>query len=108
MSRNLPYVRVADTVAFPTQQAVCWFINKTPFIGSDIELGLAVPASNDTLNMMDHQILSNIERLYDLTALRGDTASRPTENLHQYFDTDLGIPIWWNGTNWINASNTIV
>jgi hypothetical protein len=25
-----------------------------------------------------------------------------------YFDTDLGIPIWWNGTNWINASGTVV
>lgn len=24
------------------------------------------------------------------------------------FDTDLGIPIWWNGTDWVNSSGTIV
>jgi hypothetical protein len=25
-----------------------------------------------------------------------------------YFDTTLGIPIWWNGTNWVNASGASV
>ena len=43
--------------------------------------------------------------------LRGDTASRPSANKYiglQYFDTTLGIPIWWNGTIWVNASGTQV
>ena len=26
----------------------------------------------------------------------------------QYFDTDLGIPIWWNGADWVDASGTVV
>jgi hypothetical protein len=45
----------------------------------------------------------------------GTTANRPanTTNIklqvgQYYFDTTLGIPIWWNGTNWVNASGTVV
>lgn len=41
----------------------------------------------------------------------GTTANRPTENLQvgqYYFDTSLGYPIYWNGTNWINAAGTVV
>jgi hypothetical protein len=26
----------------------------------------------------------------------------------QYFDTDLGIPIWWDGADWVDASGTVV
>jgi hypothetical protein len=41
----------------------------------------------------------------------GTTAARPTANLEIgqfYYDTTLGIPIWWNGTVWKNASGTTV
>ena len=45
----------------------------------------------------------------------GTTANRPVNTgviklrIGQfYFDTTLGIPIWWNGTNWVNASGTTV
>jgi hypothetical protein len=41
----------------------------------------------------------------------GATTVRPTVNLligQQFFDTTLGIPIWWNGTVWKNASGTTV
>lgn len=41
----------------------------------------------------------------------GATANRPTERLEvgqYYFDTTLGIPIWYDGTNWINAAGTVV
>jgi len=41
----------------------------------------------------------------------GTTALRPTFKLQVgqfYFDTTLGIPIWWDGTAWINASGTAV
>lgn len=40
----------------------------------------------------------------------GDTLSRPsTPNAGQiYFDTDLGIPIWYNGTNWVDATGATV
>lgn len=35
----------------------------------------------------------------------GTTEQRPTENLvvgQQYFDTTLGVPVYWNGTKWHN------
>ena len=41
----------------------------------------------------------------------GTTAGRPTTFLvigQQYYDTTLGIPIWYNGTVWKNASGTTV
>lgn len=41
----------------------------------------------------------------------GTTAARPTERLQvgqYYFDTTIGRPIWYNGTNWINAAGTVV
>ena len=44
----------------------------------------------------------------------GSTADRPTTNLaigQQYFDTDLGttgIPIWWDGSDWVDATGTVV
>lgn len=42
---------------------------------------------------------------------KGTTVLRPTELLatgQTYFDTTLGIPIWWNGTVWINAAGAPV
>ena len=39
----------------------------------------------------------------------GTTANRPTKNLfvsRTYFDTTLGIPIWWNGSSWKKADGT--
>jgi hypothetical protein len=41
----------------------------------------------------------------------GLTADRPTERLEvgqYYFDTTLGIPIWYDGTNWVDATGTVV
>jgi hypothetical protein len=45
----------------------------------------------------------------------GLTADRPISTTfiklqigQQYFDTTIGRPIWWNGTNWINAAGTVV
>jgi len=41
----------------------------------------------------------------------GTTADRPTERLmvgQYYFDTTVGLPIYWNGTNWIDAAGNVV
>ena len=47
--------------------------------------------------------------------LSGDTASRPVDTGDiklrvgdQYFDTTIGLPIWWDGTDWIDAAGTVV
>lgn len=40
---------------------------------------------------------------------RYTTAGRPTPSIGMnIFDTTLGIPIWYNGSNWINAAGTVV
>jgi hypothetical protein len=42
--------------------------------------------------------------------ISGTSAERPAINLHigqTYFDTTAGIPIWWNGTDWVDASGLV-
>jgi len=64
---------------------------------------------------------SNVLRLYFnqidnftrgiLIPAYGTTSERPTERLtlgQTYFDTTLNIPIWYNGTNWVNTAGTTV
>lgn len=45
-----------------------------------------------------------------LPFLVGTTLERPEdpEIGQMYFDTDLGIPIWWSGSIWVNASGNDV
>ena len=41
----------------------------------------------------------------------GTTANRPVQQLQIgqfYFDTTLGYPIWYDGTDWVDASGTVV
>lgn len=40
----------------------------------------------------------------------GETAGRPIapELYEMYFDTDLGLPIWYDGTNWVDATGATV
>lgn len=40
----------------------------------------------------------------------GTTAARPAVRPtgYMYFDSTLGIPIWWSGANWVNASGATV
>jgi hypothetical protein len=41
----------------------------------------------------------------------GTTADRPITNLvvgDYYFDTTLNLPIWYDGTDWIDAAGTVV
>lgn len=41
----------------------------------------------------------------------GLTADRPIDRLQVgqfYFDVTLSIPIWWSGTDWVDATGTVV
>lgn len=71
-------------------------------------------------------LVGNFPIRYDLTpkifgnnsyeATNGPTAARPSFGTssvgggvgHRYFDTDLGKPIYWNGSNWVDATGTTV
>jgi hypothetical protein len=43
-------------------------------------------------------------------AAAGTTAQRPTTRAlgFRYFDNTLGIPIWWNGSDWVDATGSVV
>ena len=44
------------------------------------------------------------------TPQNGATADRPTQNLQLgqfYFDTTLGYPVWYDGTDWVDATGTV-
>lgn len=50
-----------------------------------------------------------IDRTVRAVREAGPTANRPTARLwvgRQYFDTDLGYPVWYDGSQWVDASGT--
>lgn len=51
--------------------------------------------------------LQVVNRQY--VTLNGPSASRPTSSIvgQFYFDTTLGIPIWWAGTKFVDATGTV-
>jgi hypothetical protein len=60
----------------------------------------------DAANVQTQQAINTLS-----TPSAGTTALRPSTGLlvgQFYFDTSLGIPIWWNGTNWVDATGTVV
>jgi hypothetical protein len=81
----------------------------------------ALPIPTPEYDTHQQELFSNALRLYfnrldafniaSSTPASGITAARPTTRLlvgQFYFDTTLGIPIWWDGTAWKNASGTAV
>ena len=64
---------------------------------------------NNALRLYFNQVDSVTQNI--LIPTSGATADRPTQDLQVgqfYFDTDLNLPIWYDGTNWIDAAGTVV
>jgi hypothetical protein len=64
---------------------------------------------NNALRLYFNQIDNFAQALY--IPASGTTANRPTDRVQIgqfYFDTTINRPIWYDGTNWINAAGTIV
>jgi len=71
----------------------------------------------DQMNNALRQYFAQIDNFTQALVIpnSGTTANRPINTGNPklqigqyYFDTTLNRPIWWNGTNWINASGTTV
>ena len=66
---------------------------------------------NNIINNTSIQtIRSNYDNFTPVLKNGGITSRRPT-NVgagFQYFDTTLKKPIWWNGTDWVDATGTVV
>lgn len=52
--------------------------------------------------------LSVVSRKY--VTLNGTSANRPTSSVigQRYFDTTLGLPVYWNGTAFVDAAGNVV
>jgi hypothetical protein len=68
---------------------------------------------DDQLNYSLRLYFNNLDSF--LTAIstpqNGATSDRPVQNLQVgqfYFDTTLGYPIWYDGTDWVDSSGTVV
>lgn len=50
------------------------------------------------------------ERAKAINEAGGTTANRPAnpDTFQTYFDSTLGIPIWYNGTEWVDATGSTV
>lgn len=60
-------------------------------------------------NQVDNISQAVVNPRYGTTANRPiSVAQLPLAIGQTYYDTTLGIPIWWNGTVWKNASGTTV
>ena len=66
------------------------------------------------------QLTKNGQEIYPVTHKivvvdlfeNGTTTDRPTLTSsdvgYTFFDTTVGKPIWWDGTNWVDATGTTV
>jgi len=79
------------------------------------KLPVDYPLVRDTPSLQAFAI--TVHRMYHSIAAvfnypdNGITSQRPTLNTtvgQVYFDRTLGVPIWWNGTAWVNASGVAV
>jgi hypothetical protein len=81
----------------------------------------ALPLATDEYNRQYTDQLNNILRIYFTQVdsftqnatipSSGLTADRPVLNLKIgdfYFDTTLTLPIWWTGSDWVDAAGNVV
>jgi hypothetical protein len=71
----------------------------------------------DEINNALRQYFAQVDNFTQASVIpdSGVTADRPLDTGNPqlqigqyYFDTTLGIPIWWDGTNWVDATGTTV
>ena len=67
---------------------------------------------NVLVSSIDYSILTNINStIFTKTKLGLGMSTRPTSDLYVgycHYDNGLKKPIWWTGTNWVDANGTTV
>ena len=87
-----------------------WFIDRSKIINTPSSAIDALPPDN---SITDNNVSMNIKIGESATHFgwEGSTSDRPVLSKasgQPYLDTDLGQPIWWNGTDWVDAlGNTV-
>ena len=75
------------------------------FTGAEREL--TVDTTNWNIRVHDGSTTGGVPTVMLMSGVSGD---RPTNVMvgQPYFDTTLGYPVWWDGTNWVDSSGTSV
>lgn len=70
------------------------------------------PAVKDALRLTYQGVKDANDAVVALAPQSGATSARPSSTTikagQQYFDTTLGIPVFWSGTAWVNMGGTEV
>jgi len=100
-----------------TKYVKCCGFAEHPF-DSEIEVLVTCPCQelyidNEVLNKTNkrskwNESTENPEFTIDTITLDDSIRPKRPRIGNMFFDTDLGIPIWWDGSNWINSIGTIV
>lgn len=71
------------------------------------EGSLLYKKSNKEMRVFNGEVISIMNN--DISGM-GNSSSRPSQvtNGFMYYDTTLNKPIWWNGTNWVDATGATV
>jgi len=88
--------------------------NKTAGTGASgkikLQTGTSVGGARGNIELdaltIDYKRSASKDKIWE----NGATGARPGTPLtgHEYFDTTLGIPIWYDGTNWVDAQGVTV
>lgn len=76
----------------------------------NILLTTGVAGSNrGSVTLDSASVITTSQPFVDFVVQSGTTGSRPSGVLGKmFFDTTLGIPIWYDGTNWVDATGATV
>lgn len=77
-----------------------------PGPGGQLTTDPSISASGPWLNWS-----GRVSQLLTWIQQSGTTAQRPITGLYigrRYFDTTLGYPVWYDGTNWVSATGATV
>lgn len=79
-------------------------------VALNIDINAVVSAPNMTTSEIKDESTGKVLTTREYVQQGGATGSRPSSpSTHQpYFDTTIGKPIWYNGTNWVDATGTTV
>lgn len=80
-----------------------WPTADVPDGSIDADQAAGVGFDNTDTDLSAVTVQAAITELNALVATSGTTAQRPESPTTgtRYFDTTLGKPIWWNGSNWV-------
>ena len=69
--------------------------------------GIVLASYHNAFNMLSNIIVNGIAFHANATGAQGSRPGSPSVGMY-YFNTTNGKPMWWNGTNWVDATGTVV